>query len=463
MRSARRGMIAFAVVGAVMLGGHTAVGAPPTDDDVAAAQDAADAAALDVAGAQARLDQLRTELAAAERALQSAGADYSEALERLEVATAEADDAKRAVETAGAAERAARAQLAEAYRIEARGDGFGPLSVVAGAGSVGDVVADGAARRAVNRRVATGLAAHADARAAAATSGARWEAARTALDAAQAEAHRALDVAEQTFAGLQTRTAAAEAEREVLYEHLADLRSTSVRLERQRQAARDAAARAQEEDAAREQRENPPVVAPTVPAVPVPEATTAPSPAPTPTSAPTPAPTPAPGPAPAPVPTPTPTPTPTPAPAPTPTPTPTPTPKPPAPPTSGVSVGSAAQGQRAVAWARTQLGVMYQWGGNGNPGWDCSGLTAAAWHAQGVSISRSSRSQYATVGKIPYSQLRPGDLLFWADNPNDPSTIRHVAIASGSGRMIEAPRPGLAVREVPIRWDGDLMPYAGRP
>jgi cell wall-associated NlpC family hydrolase len=106
---------------------------------------------------------------------------------------------------------------------------------------------------------------------------------------------------------------------------------------------------------------------------------------------------------------------------------------------------------------------MYQWGGNGNPGWDCSGLTSAAWRAQGLNISRSSRSQYQTVAKISYSQLRPGDLLFWADNPNDPSTIRHVAIYSGNGKMIEAVIPGVAVRETSVRWDADLMPYAGRP
>lgn len=30
-----------------------------------------------------------------------------------------------------------------------------------------------------------------------------------------------------------------------------------------------------------------------------------------------------------------------------------------------------------LAWARTQAGKAYQWGGNGNPSWDCSGLTSA--------------------------------------------------------------------------------------
>lgn len=33
--------------------------------------------------------------------------------------------------------------------------------------------------------------------------------------------------------------------------------------------------------------------------------------------------------------------------------------------------------QKALSWAKTQHGKPYQWGGNGNPSWDCSGLTSA--------------------------------------------------------------------------------------
>ena len=33
--------------------------------------------------------------------------------------------------------------------------------------------------------------------------------------------------------------------------------------------------------------------------------------------------------------------------------------------------------QRGLAWARTQAGKPYQWGGNGNPSWDCSGFVSA--------------------------------------------------------------------------------------
>lgn len=33
--------------------------------------------------------------------------------------------------------------------------------------------------------------------------------------------------------------------------------------------------------------------------------------------------------------------------------------------------------QRALAWAKTQSGLPYQWAGNGNPSWDCSGFMSA--------------------------------------------------------------------------------------
>ncbi|MHC3471216.1 hypothetical protein ACYF6T_21315 [Streptomyces sp. 7R007] len=33
--------------------------------------------------------------------------------------------------------------------------------------------------------------------------------------------------------------------------------------------------------------------------------------------------------------------------------------------------------QKALAWAKTQAGLPYQWAGNGNPSWDCSGFMSA--------------------------------------------------------------------------------------
>ena len=139
-------------------------------------------------------------------------------------------------------------------------------------------------------------------------------------------------------------------------------------------------------------------------------------------------------------PPPTPTPTPPPAPAPTPTPAPTPAPTPtPAPPSH---VGA----QAAVDFARAQLGEPYVWAAAGPDSWDCSGLTMGAWKAAGVELPHYSVAQYEQSTPISAGDLRPGDLLFWGDS-SDPGSIYHVALYTGDGMMIHAPRTGRPVVE----------------
>ncbi|MGI5171869.1 hypothetical protein ACQEU3_46760 [Spirillospora sp. CA-253888] len=41
------------------------------------------------------------------------------------------------------------------------------------------------------------------------------------------------------------------------------------------------------------------------------------------------------------------------------------------------SFGGGPAMERALAWAKTQHGLPYQWGGNGSPSWDCSGFMSA--------------------------------------------------------------------------------------
>ena len=130
-------------------------------------------------------------------------------------------------------------------------------------------------------------------------------------------------------------------------------------------------------------------------------------------------------------------------------------PNPPAP------VAGAVNG--AIAYAEAQLGEPYAFGGAGPNSWDCSGLTMMSYRSVGVYIgTHSVTNQYNTMkaqGRlVNLSQLAPGDLLFYASG----GSFYHVAMAVGGGRMIEAPRAGVPVRIVSIRY-GDLVPYVGRP
>lgn len=98
-------------------------------------------------------------------------------------------------------------------------------------------------------------------------------------------------------------------------------------------------------------------------------------------------------------------------------------------------VAAFGRAKAAVDFALAQLGDPYQWGGNGPNVWDCSGLTQHAYAAAGVSIPRVVGPQYAALQHIPMSQLQPGDLVFY-------SSMAHVGMYLGNGRVIDAPRPG---------------------
>jgi cell wall-associated NlpC family hydrolase len=134
-------------------------------------------------------------------------------------------------------------------------------------------------------------------------------------------------------------------------------------------------------------------------------------------------------------------------------------------PTPPAPVGSAVEG--AISFAKAQLGDAYLLGGMGPDAWDCSGLTKAAYAYVGVYIgTHSASNQYNTMASanrlVNINQLQAGDLLFYSTGGSTSASKYHTTLYLGGGLMIEAPRPGVAVRIVPIRY-GDLVPYAGRP
>jgi len=105
--------------------------------------------------------------------------------------------------------------------------------------------------------------------------------------------------------------------------------------------------------------------------------------------------------------------------------------------------------RKAVEVALAQLGSPYVWGAEGPSTFDCSGLTSFAYAAAGMTIPRVSRAQfaaYAASRPVAPTNLLPGDLVFFADNPRVPSTIHHVGMYIGKGLMVEAPHTGAVVR-----------------
>jgi cell wall-associated NlpC family hydrolase len=111
----------------------------------------------------------------------------------------------------------------------------------------------------------------------------------------------------------------------------------------------------------------------------------------------------------------------------------------------------------AVAFALSQVGVPYEWGGDGpadGEGFDCSGLTQAAWSAAGRSLPRTAQTQYEATAPVPVgAPLAPGDLLFFGTSLQ---AITHVGLYVGGGQMVDAPHTGADVRVEPYRWSDYL-------
>jgi cell wall-associated NlpC family hydrolase len=117
----------------------------------------------------------------------------------------------------------------------------------------------------------------------------------------------------------------------------------------------------------------------------------------------------------------------------------------------------------------SQLGVPYSWGGgtaagpgkgidsgSGTVGFDCSGLVLYSFAGVGIKLPHYSGSQYNLGRKIPSSQMRRGDVIFYG-----PGGSQHVTLYLGQGQMLEAPDVGLKVRVAPVRTSG-MTPYVVR-
>jgi cell wall-associated NlpC family hydrolase len=102
----------------------------------------------------------------------------------------------------------------------------------------------------------------------------------------------------------------------------------------------------------------------------------------------------------------------------------------------------------AVRVALSFVGVPYVWGGASRSGVDCSGLVLLAWAAAGVSLSHYSGAQFNETIRIPFSAIKPGDILFYGYHGDE-----HESMYIGGGNMIEAPYTGSYVHVTPVRLD----------
>jgi len=105
-------------------------------------------------------------------------------------------------------------------------------------------------------------------------------------------------------------------------------------------------------------------------------------------------------------------------------------------------------GVQALRFALSMIGRPYVWGGaSPSVGFDCSGLVVWAYGQVGVPLEHFTGDLWDEVVHIPYSQVEPGDLVFfYAD-------ISHVGIYIGNGLMVDAPTFGQDVQVQPVDED----------
>ena len=125
---------------------------------------------------------------------------------------------------------------------------------------------------------------------------------------------------------------------------------------------------------------------------------------------------------------------------------------------------ATAAAMTAINYACGQRGLPYEWGGNGpdngDSGFDCSGLTKAAYEAAGIPLPRTAHAQYHAGPHEPDGQpLLPGDLVYYGT----PAHILHVGLYLGDGKMLNAPDFGQPVRIGDVHYPGDDYAGATRP
>lgn len=117
--------------------------------------------------------------------------------------------------------------------------------------------------------------------------------------------------------------------------------------------------------------------------------------------------------------------------------------------------GDNTRGSIALKFALQQIGDIYVWAAAGPTRWDCSGLTLRAFQKAGVSLPHHSGSQFKYGKQVAYSNLKPGDLLFFG------KPISHVSIYMGGGKMVQAPRAGKKVEVVNLTKMFGKKPFVG--
>ena len=99
--------------------------------------------------------------------------------------------------------------------------------------------------------------------------------------------------------------------------------------------------------------------------------------------------------------------------------------------------------QNILELADSFKGTPYVWGGTTPAGFDCSGFVQYVYAKNGISITRTTYTQWDNDGTyVSRANLQPGDLVYFGSG-GSPS---HVGLYVGDGMMIHSPKTGDVIK-----------------
>lgn len=103
--------------------------------------------------------------------------------------------------------------------------------------------------------------------------------------------------------------------------------------------------------------------------------------------------------------------------------------------TKGNNHESTEKADKVIAEARSYIGTPYKFGGTSRAGMDCSGLMLLCFKEINIQLPRTSAEQSNAGTAIKYSELKPGDMVFFTDKKGG-SRVVHAGLVS----VVKGPR-----------------------
>ncbi|SEC86167.1 Cell wall-associated hydrolase, NlpC family [Streptomyces sp. 3213] len=103
---------------------------------------------------------------------------------------------------------------------------------------------------------------------------------------------------------------------------------------------------------------------------------------------------------------------------------------------------AATPATKALQVAASKKGAPYRYGATGPSRFDCSGLTLYSYKKAGKKLPRTAAQQYNKTHHISAGSRKAGDLVFFHSG----SSVYHVGIYAGGGKIWHAPKTGDVVR-----------------